>query len=157
MHGRLVKDGSTDNGKSFPAVNDSFSACRRSFTESLIKHDAHDEAVEEAFAVAVNHLTDNHASSTNSSSPPMLSNTMPLIKRTENVVVIELDENLCSIVDACSLLRREGYLTIRGCNCVLGQYSYPVQSDGEKGKKSTMMNVGASFKRGFKNFVRGLN
>ncbi|KAL7700370.1 synaptojanin (N-terminal domain) [Lotmaria passim] len=78
--------------------------------------------------------------------------------RSERLAVIEFDPSLCSVVDAATMLRNEGFLVLGGHNCILAPYAYPIQTGGESaGMGGAVKNVGTSLKRGLKNFVRGLN
>jgi hypothetical protein len=78
--------------------------------------------------------------------------------RSERLAVVEFDPNLCSVVDAATMVRQQGYLLLGGRNCILAPYAYPIQTGSDSaGMGGAVKNVGTSLKRGFKNFVRGLN
>ncbi|EPY26934.1 inositol 5'-phosphatase [Strigomonas culicis] len=79
-------------------------------------------------------------------------------KKTECIVVIEFDENLCSVLNAPSLLRQQGFLLIRGKRCTLAPYAYPVDSGSDSGSSmgGAVKHVGTSLKKGFKSLMRSL-
>ncbi|KPA77387.1 putative synaptojanin (N-terminal domain) putativeinositol 5'-phosphatase [Leptomonas pyrrhocoris] len=76
----------------------------------------------------------------------------------ERLAVVEFDPDLCSVVDAATMVRQQGFLSLGGRNCILAPYAYPIQTGSDSvGMGGAVKNVGTSLKRGFKNFVRGLN
>lgn len=80
--------------------------------------------------------------------------------RSEHIVVVEFDPSFCSVINAPTLFRQHSVLSVRGHNSILAPYAYPIQTaadNGSSGMGGAVKGVGTSLKRGFKNFVRGLN
>ncbi|KAG5483399.1 hypothetical protein LSCM1_04947 [Leishmania martiniquensis] len=77
--------------------------------------------------------------------------------RSERIAIIEFDPDLCTVVDAATMLRQQGFLPLSGNNCILAPYSYALHTTRDASTMSgTVKTVGSSLKRGLTSFMRGL-
>ncbi|KAG5505205.1 hypothetical protein JIQ42_04393 [Leishmania sp. Namibia] len=74
------------------------------------------------------------------------------------LAIVQFDPDLCTVVNAATLLRQQGFLALRNNHCIVAPYAYAVQTTSNSSTMGgAVKNVGSSLKRGLTSLMRGLN